>query len=57
MTYAHLLSATDGWKGEWVKLVLKDGAVIKCTLDGKIDGNDQDEPTFLDFVCKPEGML
>ena len=57
VTYAHLPSASDGWKPEWVKLVLKNYDILKCSFDGtsRMDGNDETEPTFLDFVCKPEG--
>ena len=59
VTYAHLPSAADGWQPEWVKLVLKDYHILKCSFDGasRMDGNDLTEPTFLDFVCKPEGTL
>ena len=57
VTYHHLPSATDGWTPEWVKLMLKDGAVITCSFNGRIDGDDKTEPTFLDFDCKPEGMI
>ena len=57
VTYSDLATATDGWTPEWVKLLLKDGAVIKCSFDGRIDGNDETEPTYLDFDCKPEGKF
>ena len=60
--------ARDAWTPEWVKLVLGNvrsqksklnisGAVIKCSLDGRIDGNDKNEPTFMNFHCKPEGKF
>ena len=64
VTYHDLASATDGWTPEWIKFNLGDapfprlsihGAVIKCSFDGRIDGNDKDEPTFMNFHCKPEG--
>ena len=59
VTYAHLPSASDGWKPEWVKLVLKNDHILKCSFYGtsRMDGDDVTEPTFLNFVCKPEGML
>ena len=68
VTYHDLASATDGWTPEWVKLVLGNatsgksglsinGAVIKCSLDGKIDGNHKTIPDFMNFHCKPEGKL
>ena len=68
VTYHDLASATDGWTPEWVKLVLGNvtsqksrlnisGAVIKCSFDGRIDGNDKNEPTFINFDCKPEGKF
>ena len=30
MTYHDIASAKDGWTPEWIKLVLENGAVIKC---------------------------
>ena len=66
----HFPSVSYRWrtgvKPEWVKLVLvnttsqKSGlsineAVIKCSFDGKIVGNDRNKPTFMNFHCKPEG--
>ena len=68
VTYHDLASATDSWRPEWVKLVLgnatarKSGlsineAVIKCSFDGKIVGNDRNKPTFMNFHCKPEGKF
>ena len=68
VTYHDLASATDGWKAEWVKLVLGNitsqksglsinGAVIKCSLYGKIDGKNKNIPDFMNFHCKPEGKF
>ena len=57
VTYADLASARDRWIPEWVKMSLNDGSVVKCLLNGRIDGNDDTDPTFLDFECTPEGIF
>ena len=42
---------TDGWHGEWIKLISKDGITFKCAILGWIDGNSSD-PKTQDFICK-----
>ena len=32
---------TDGWHGEWIKLISKDGIIFKCAIVGWIDGDNQ----------------
>ena len=54
LTYGHQFNvsfvdsmikmAQNVWTPEWVKLVLGNGAVIKCSFDGGLD-------------CKPEGKI
>ena len=48
-------SATDGWKGEWLKLVLDENNSIKCLINQKIDTDDDNEPSSLEFNCNLEG--
>ena len=65
VTYHDIASATDGWTPDWVKLVLGNGDVIKCSgywslgvfkphFSGEWLG---DEPTLIDFRCQPEGNV
>ena len=56
MTYSDH-SATDNWTTEWVKLVLGDGTVIKCPINGSIDGYRGYHPKYLEFDCHPEQSL
>ena len=42
---------TDGWHGEWIKLISNDGITFKCAILGWIDGNSSD-PKTQDFICK-----
>ena len=60
--YHNLTSATDGWTPEWIELNLGEapfprlsinGAVIKCSFDGRIIGSVSDKA--MTFDCKPEG--
>ena len=59
VTYYDLASARDGWTPKWVKLILGNApsSVIKCSFDGRMDGNDRIEPTFINFHCEPEGRI
>ena len=50
------LSNDDGFRGEWVKVSSSDGAFLKCTIDGWIDGdnnipNESNVPKYRDFSC------
>ena len=56
VTWHDESSATEVWTPEWVKLVLRNGSVIKCTFDGRLG----DTPIFskvMHFLCKPEGNV
>ena len=66
VTYHDLSSAIDVWKPEDIELFLGKGPLgkghsgtqgyqnwIRCSFDGRIDSNDRDEPSFMDFNCKP----
>ena len=65
VTYHDLASATDGWTPDWVKLVLGNGAVIKCSFLESLGGfmpdlageELGDEPRFMNFQCEPEGNV
>ena len=50
VTYYTLDGAHDGWNGEWVKLILNDGASLTCPIYGWIAGHSG-LPTFQDFSC------
>ena len=45
-------NGTNGWHGEWVELISKNGITFKCEIDGWIDGDDSQVPKYLDFTCK-----
>ena len=48
--------AKEFWTPEWVKLVLRNGSVIKCSFDVSLG----DKPSFskvMHFLCKPEGNV
>ena len=45
-------NGTNGWHGEWIELISKNGITLKCEIDGWIDGDDSQVPKFLDFTCK-----
>ena len=44
MTFVDLTQLKDAWTPEWVRLILGNGAVIKCTFNETM-------------VCKPEGKI
>ena len=44
LTFFDLTQAKDAWTPEWVRLVLGNGAVIKCSFNETM-------------VCKPEGKI
>ena len=58
VTWHDVASATDDWTPEWVKLVLRDEAVIKCSFGRTSLGETHYFSTFskeIHFLCKPEG--
>ena len=55
------VSATDAWRGEWVKLFFRD-IVFVCPINGFIDGDGNggdgpDYPRSLNFHCNLEGKF
>ena len=54
VTWHDLASATDVWTPEWVKLVLGNGAVIKCSFGGSLGYRYSHFSKFMVFLCKPE---
>ena len=50
VTYHDIESAKDGWTPEWIKLVLENGAVIKCPGYWALGSWN-----FVYFGCTPEG--
>ena len=66
VTFHDLSSAIDVWKPEDIELFLGKGPLgngtsgipgyhnwIRCSFDERIDSNDRNEPSFMDFHCKP----
>ena len=52
VSYSSLTQTSyNGWHGEWIKLISKDGITFKCAILGWIDGNSSD-PKTQDFICK-----
>ena len=58
VSYSSLTQTTyDGWRGEWIKLISKEGIIFKCAIVGWIDGDNQSCwnstcPISRDFICK-----
>ena len=42
----------NGWHGEWVKLISKNGITFKCEIVGWIDGDEAETPKTRDFTCR-----
>ena len=61
VTFHDLSSATDVWKPDDIELFLGPGPSgipgyhnwIRCSFDERIDSNDRNEPSFMNFHCKP----
>ena len=47
-------NGNNGWHGEWVKLISKNGTTFKCEIVGWIDnpGDNAQHPKTRDFTCK-----
>ena len=50
------LSNIDGFRGEWIKVRSLNGSILKCAIDGWIDGNDDipnqnNVPKYREFSC------
>ena len=41
----------NGWRGEWIKVVLDSLSFLECPIDGWIDGDDPSKPTFQTSNC------
>ena len=41
----------NGWRGEWIKVVLDSKSFLECPIDGWIDGDDPSKPTFQTSNC------
>ena len=42
VSYSSLTKTSyNGWHGEWIKLISKDGIIFKCAIEGWIDGDNQ----------------
>ena len=57
MTWHDESSATEVWTPEWVKLVLRNGSVIKCSFDGSLEDKPSIFFKVMHFLCKPEGNV
>ena len=42
---------SNGWRGEWIKVVLDSLSFLECPIDGWIDGDDPSKPTFQTSNC------
>ena len=50
MTYAS--GTTDGWKGDWIIIILDRGTHLQCLIDDWIDGDNLEIfTTRRDFIC------
>ena len=57
LTYHDL---SDGWVPQYIDMGIGNGTrikpgytnIIRCSLEERIDSNDRNEPTFIDFHCK-----
>ena len=58
VSYSSLTqSSYNGWHGDWIKLISKDGIIFKCAVEGWIDSDNQSCinttcPISWDFICK-----
>ena len=41
----------NGWHGDWIELISKNGITFKCEIVGWIDGDDAETPKTRDFTC------
>ena len=70
VTFYDLSSAIDVWKPKDIELFLGKGPFgngtsgipgyhnwIKCSFDERIDSNDRNEPSSMDFNCEPKKCL
>ena len=57
VTWHDEASATEVWTPEWVKLVLRNGSVIKCSFDGSLEDKPSIFFKVMHFLCKPEGNV
>ena len=60
LTYHDL---SDGWVPKYIDIgAVENGIrirkgyhnIIRCSLEGRIDGNDRNEPTVISFHCEPK---
>ena len=49
------LSGNDGWRGEWIRLVINGTIQKECSILTYLDGNHPDYFSSTNFVC-PGGM-
>ena len=42
---------SNGWRGEWIKVVLDSLSFLECPIDGWIDGDDPSKPIFQTSNC------
>ena len=62
LTYS---SAVDGWNPYGLELIIGNGTqilegyynIFRCFFEKRIDGNNRNEPSSLDFHCKPRKCL
>ena len=61
VTFHDLSSAIDVWNPDVIELFLgpRPSGIpgyhnwIRCSFDGRIDSNDRNEPSFMEFNCEP----
>ena len=41
----------DGYTGEYVKIILTNGKVLECPINGRIDGDEAEGPAR-DIICE-----
>jgi hypothetical protein len=45
------VSGIDGYRGDWIKIKSSSGLIVQCFIDGKIDLDNSNHPTYRDFSC------